>query len=105
MTPVMASDRHFRVQQAEAVPFFAPTKSSCEFSFEVFQDDVGAEDADDAEAGFRKQSFHVWYFTVLVTDGTRKNWFTFLHDQCPKSKSSNITSTEFPPKIHFLWLP
>lgn len=46
----MASDQHFNVQRA--VPFFYINKSrSCEFSFEVSQDDVGGEDADDAEVG------------------------------------------------------
>ena len=84
MTPLMASDQHFRVQQAEAVPFFTPTKSSCEFSFEVSQDDVGGEDADDAEAGFLKQT-----------------GFTFLHDQCPKIKIIQHHFKRIPPKIHF----
>lgn len=79
----MASDQHFNVQRA--VPFLTPTKNSCEFSWaQVSQHDVGAEDADDAEAGFLKQTFHVLYFNVLVTDGTRKTGSPFFHDQCPK---------------------
>ena len=67
MTSILKCDKLF--------PFFTPTKSSCEFSFEVSQDDVGAEDADDAEAGFLKQT---------LTDGTRKTGSPFFHDQCPK---------------------
>ena len=74
----------------ELFPFFTPTKSSCEFSFEVSQDDVGAEDADDAEAGFLKQT---------LTDGTRKTGspFSMINVQ----KSSNTIFKHIPRKDRF----
>ena len=70
----MAGDQNFNVQRA--VPFFYTNKSrSCEFSFEVSQDDVGGEDADDAEVG-----------------SMSKNHPTTFLKQIPR-------------KDHILWLP